>query len=79
MGVWNHRVRRQTYAGDQDWYEIVEAHYDTAEDADAHNASAVTTDAITPGGETLDDLRDELVHMLAALDKPIIDEGEHEA
>lgn len=32
-----------------------------------------TADPVAPIGATLDELREELLHMLAALDQPILD------
>lgn len=32
-----------------------------------------TSDPVTPAGATIDELRAELLHMLAALDQPILD------
>jgi hypothetical protein len=65
MTTWNHRVRLRN-----GWFEIVEAYYD-----DAGKLEGQTVDAIAPGGETVDELRDELNRMLRALDEPVIDGG----
>jgi hypothetical protein len=37
-----------------------------------------TEDAIAPGGETVDELREELQRMISCLDKPVLDEAELE-
>jgi hypothetical protein len=63
--TWNHRVRLRN-----GWFEIVEAYYD----ADG-KLEMQTVDAVSPGGETVDELRDELNRMLRALDEPVIDGG----
>jgi len=58
----------------QPWLDIVEAHYDDT-NPEPHSW---TRHAMSPGGETIEELRNELHLMLAALDKPVIVESEAE-
>lgn len=77
---WNHRVRKRIIKSniegieDTPWYDIVEAHYGSKENADNHKSNGWTVDGIAPGSEDIEGLRWELEHMLAALDKPIIED-----
>ena len=41
--------------------------------ADGGTELSHTVDPVAPIGATLDELREELLHMLAALDQPILD------
>jgi hypothetical protein len=81
LGCWNHRIRKRVIPRIEGyeatvWYDIVEAHYDSHEDADNNKISGWTVDGIAPGGETIEDLKWELEHMLAALSKPILEDSE---
>jgi hypothetical protein len=58
------------------WYDIVEAHYASEEDADNCKSNGWTVDGIAPGSLDIEGLRWELEHMLASLDKPIIEDNE---
>ena len=65
---WNHRVMKHEKAdGDDDWYQIHEVYYDSKREPDSW-----TADGISPGGNTLEDLRDELIRMLEATEKEIL-------
>jgi hypothetical protein len=67
MGHWNHRVmKRKTEEGE--WYDIHEVFYD-----EQSGKLSWTENAISPGGETIDELQKELQRMLKALDKPVLD------
>ena len=69
MSHWNHRVTRSTTdAGTV--YEIREVYY-------IGDRIGWTQDASAPYGETLDELRQDLERMLAALDKEVLDVGEY--
>lgn len=70
--TWNHRVFRQTTRFDGDWFTIREAFYDK----DKETPHSWTTDAIAPGGSSVEELRENLERMLRALDKPVLDEEE---
>lgn len=71
---WNHRVfKTNNPHGDE--YEIREVYYDEETDA----ITAYTGEGHAPWGVDMDDLRWVLEHMLASLDKPVIDEAELEA
>ena len=69
MSHWNHRVTKATIDGET-VYEIREVYYDLPTTSDG---IGWTQDASAPYGETLDELRQDLERMLAALDKPVID------
>lgn len=64
---WNFRVLRRT-VGHEVIYGIHEVYYD-----DAGTPRSCSSDAIEPYGDTVDDLRQELQHMVAALDEPVLD------
>ena len=67
--MWNHRVMKHEKAdGDDDWYQIHEVYYDSKREPDRW-----TVDGIKPGGNTLEALRDELIKMLEATEKEILD------
>jgi len=67
--MWDHRVMRQEKAdGDDDWYQIHEVHYDSKREVNGY-----TKNGITAGGHTLEELRDELIRMLEATEKEILD------
>ena len=67
--MWNHRVMKHEKAdGDDDWYQIHEVYYDSKREPDSW-----TKEGIKPGGNTLEDLRDELIRMLEATEKEILD------
>lgn len=66
---WNHRVMKHDKAdGDDDWYQIHEVYYDSK-----RKPESWTVEGIAPGGNTLEDLRDELLKMLEATEKEILD------
>ena len=66
---WNHRVMKHEKAdGDDDWYQIHEVFYNSKREPDSW-----TVDGIKPGGNTLENLRDELIMMLEATEKEILD------
>ena len=66
--MWNHRVMKHEKAdGDDDWYQIHEVYYDSKREPDSW-----TVDGIKPGGNTLENLRDELIMMLEATEKEIL-------
>jgi hypothetical protein len=64
---WNHRVVRQKDRDGRDWYQIHEAFYDEGKPADS-----ITKGGITPGGETVEELAEELRRMLKATEKPVL-------
>ena len=67
--MWNHRVMKHEKAdGDDDWYQIHEVYYDSKREPNSW-----TLEGIKPGGNTLEDLRDELIMMLEATEKEILD------
>ena len=69
--MWNHRVMKHEKAdGDDDWYQIHEVYYNSKREPDSW-----TLDGIKPGGNTLENLRDELIMMLEATEKEILDYG----
>jgi hypothetical protein len=72
MMTWNHRVIKyetRNLFGDPDvGYAIHEVFYNN--DGEIRG---MTSDAVKPWGDTKEELREELLRMLAALDKPDID------
>lgn len=67
MDHWNHRVvRREHVDTGEVTFAIHEAHYDEVK------VEAVTSEPIDVSGESVDDLRWVLEHMLKALDKPVL-------
>lgn len=70
--TWNHRVikyKTRNLFGDPDvGYAIHEVFYNN--DGEIRG---MTSDAVKPWGDTKEELREELLRMLAALDKPDID------
>jgi hypothetical protein len=59
---WNNRVVRTT-VDDTEKYEIHEVYYDANDKIEAW-----TRDAVAPYGETLEELREDILHMLRAVD-----------
>jgi len=72
-GCWNHRIRKRIISGEP-WYDVVEAHYESHKNAENNEECCYTEDGIAPGGSDIEELKWELEHMLAALNKPIIEE-----
>ena len=71
MATWNYRVVRttQTVNGEEYVaYAIHEAHYDTPTGA----PRAISENGMTTSFETVDELRNALIRMLASLDKPAL-------
>lgn len=72
-GTWRYAVSRSTTSSNPDAspdgeaWEIRELH------PDSDNKFGYTENHIAPYGETVEELRQELLHMLAALDRPILD------
>ena len=64
---WNHRVVKHAEPDGRAWYQIHEAFYDEGKPADS-----ITQDAIVPGGETIEELAEELRRMLKATEKPAL-------
>lgn len=71
MTTWNHRLfrRRITMPSGkrQTFYDVREVYYDAKRQEDG-----MTANAITPGGETVEELREELVMMLRATYHPLV-------
>lgn len=70
--MWNHRIIKRTSDGEV-VYEMCEAYYN-----DAGNLCGITTDAISPYGDSVDGdfgLRWVLQKMLEACDKPVLDDS----
>lgn len=68
MSHWNYRVLKRNQAGGVE-YVIVEAYYDNEGNLDGR-----TEDAVSPYGETVEELRQSLQWMLLALDKEVLEE-----
>jgi hypothetical protein len=61
-------MKHEKADGDDDWYQIHEVYYNGKREPDSW-----TVDGIKPGGNTLENLRDELIMMLEATEKEILD------
>jgi hypothetical protein len=61
-------MKHEKVDDDDDWYQIHEVYYDSKRKPDGW-----TKNGIAPGGHTLEDLRDELLKMLEATEKEILD------
>lgn len=77
---WNYRVMRHVYPAekcvsgeDYIYYTIHEVYYGTKDNPDALSWS---TNPDWPQAESVEELRDELNRMLAALDKPVLEYGD---
>ncbi|MGK0716835.1 hypothetical protein ACR5KS_12390 [Leucobacter sp. W1153] len=70
LGIWRYVVSRTPNSSELSGggFEIRELY--PAEDRPEFS---YTSDPVTPAGATIDELREELLHMLAALDQPILD------
>jgi hypothetical protein len=68
QGSWNYRVMRHIEAGGRAWLALHEVRYD-----DAGNPKTWSEEEASPGGETPEEIRADLKHMLAALDLPVLD------
>ena len=77
MMTWNHRVVKyetRNLFGDPDvGYAIHEVFYNN--DGEIRG---MTADAVRPWGDTKEELREELLRMLAALDRPDVDLDEND-
>jgi len=79
MSYWEYRVVKRTMragehapgvpAEDETWYAIHTHHPPFTR---SEMKGSITTDAVAPQGETQDELREDLEHMLTALDKPVL-------
>lgn len=71
MGIWNHRVVKRIVkecGEDTERFGIHEAFYDI------ESETLWTDEPVSVEGESIAELRETLERMLAALDKPIIDD-----
>lgn len=71
MAHWNHRVVKEKYDNGEEYYSIRECHYN-----DDGSIYAYSAEARPAYGETLEDLRWTLEHMLKSLDAPVLIDGE---
>lgn len=67
--TWDHRVVRQIVHGEE-WFGIHEAFYSL------EGKTVWTEKPVGVVGESIDELRETLERMMAALDRPVIDEME---
>lgn len=63
---WNYRVVKREDKG-QEWYAIHEVYYD-----EQGKPEMITESAISPSGETIDEVRRDLEYMQRALTKPAV-------
>lgn len=73
--TWNNRVVKRVYRKgsiEETLYEIHECFYEGKPGPD-NEARSCTIDPIDPHGETLEELRETLVRMLAATYQPVLD------
>ncbi len=79
MATWNHRIVRkrdpnykeESAAWPEFYYEVHEAHYN-----DNGELCAITENAISPYGESMDDLKEVLGGMIKACETPVLIDGE---
>ena len=71
MPYWNHRVVKEKYLNREELFSIRECHYN-----DDGTIYGYSKEARPAWGETIEELRWTLEHMLACLDKPILIDGE---
>ena len=64
---WNHRVMKSK-DGDDAYYQIHEVYYDKEGKVDGYTARGTS-----PGGSSLQELKEDLERMLKSLDKEILD------
>lgn len=64
---WNHRVIKKTVDGEE-MFTIHEVYYD-----DQGNPESVTKNPVPAFGNNVEELSHNLIHMLSALTKPILD------
>lgn len=73
IGYWNHRVVRRVYdkgtLREEIGYAVHEAFYGVEEG----DKPLITTESNHPYGETLEELREDLLRMLKCLDNPVLD------
>lgn len=69
---WNHRVIRRTFThadeSYEDTYAIYEVHYDKNGKVEGY-----TSEPVSPQGETIEELEEELKLFQAALTKPVLE------
>jgi hypothetical protein len=72
LSHWNHRVVKKTHTlfdgSKEDTYGIHEVYYDKD-----GKPTSLTVNPVEPHGSTLDELRQDLEWMTAALAKPVLD------
>ena len=71
MSHWNHRVvHKEIQCGSEkeDWYAIHEVYYDENE-----KIEGITENSIAPGGNTAEELKNELERMIKCLEKEILE------
>jgi len=61
-------MKHEKADGDDDWYQIHEVYYNSKREPDSW-----TVKGIAPGGNTLEELRDELIKMLEATEEQILE------
>ena len=71
--TWNHRVVKQIFDDEIDWFSIREVFYN--EDGDI---TGYTENPVDICGESIDGLREYLQWCLNSLDKPILEDGKVE-
>ncbi len=69
MSHWNYRVIKSKH-NDEEWYSVREVYYDDDRKIRGY------TDEISPGGTTIDELREVLKMMRSCLVCPVLDEDE---
>lgn len=68
--TWNYRVIKSTDEHGETLLQIHEAFYN-----DSGELSLITENPVTPAGETLDELKADLEHMLEDLMHPVLEAG----
>ena len=69
---WNYRIMRRNGIDlcgvEYEWFELHEVYYDSDGKVDGY-----TIDAIAPGGDDINELKENLFQMMKAFNKPILE------
>jgi hypothetical protein len=68
MGTWNYRVFKNTSETDHVYYAVHEVYY-----SDDGTMNGRTESAVWPTGQTVEELRSDIMRMLKALEQPVME------
>ncbi len=69
--TWNYRIVHRVVKG-EDIYAIHEAYYE------GDKPISITLESVNPQGETLEELKDDFVYYLRALEEPVLEYADFE-